>query len=76
MEMPEDFLERCNVLDQGPKIWAPCMVLFGVSVVIAPFLSRAWEQWVLLLLIFSCGLLGIPVGYRVKRGRKQPERKR
>jgi ABC-type transport system involved in cytochrome bd biosynthesis fused ATPase/permease subunit len=75
MEMPEDFIERCNVLDQGPKIWAPCMVLFVVSIVVAIFLGHAWEQWLLLLLIFSCGLLGIPVGY-IKRSRKRSERKR
>ena len=74
MEMPDDLLERCNVLDQGPKIWVPCMVLFVVSIEVAIFLSHAWEQWLLLLLIFSCGLLGIPVGYRVKRCRKQPGR--
>ncbi len=72
MEMPEDFIERCNVLDQGPRVWVPCMVLFVVSIVVAIFVGHAWEQWILLLLIFSCGLLGIPVGYRVKCGRKQP----
>ncbi len=76
MEMPEDFIERCNVLDQGPKIWVRCMVLFVVSIVVAIFLGHAWEQGLLLLPIFFCGLLGIPVGYRVKRRRKRSERKR
>ncbi|WP_041645602.1 hypothetical protein RU820_05705 [Acidithiobacillus ferrooxidans] len=71
MEMPDDFLERCNVLDQGPKIWVPCLVLFVISIGAALFLGHAWEQWALLLLIFSCGLLGIPVGFRAKRKRKQ-----
>ena len=72
MEMPEDFLERCNVLDHGPKIWVSCFVLFVISIEAALFLGHAWEQWVLLLLIFSCGLLGIPVGFRAKRKRKRP----
>ncbi len=67
MEMPEDLIERCNALDHGPKIWIPCLALLGASVVVSPFLSHAWEQWVLLLLIFLGGILGVPIGFKVKR---------
>ena len=61
MEMPEDFIERCNALDHGPKIWASCLALLGVSVVVSPFLSHAWEQSALLLPIFLGGILGTEV---------------